>query len=544
MEHETEGGERKERENWYGQAIVVAFFCNWVRVPKTNRFSGIIQVILLGDPSSFYMSKSNWLSGTLPGFRFGIEGAIQEYGSNSTGIELSEHQRHQLYIVHCTLSTGTPSMVGDSLINYTISIMARTKRTKRLYLDDKTEDPQGSKAEEKEPSVFSVQKDRRKRHKNKMKVVLDSDEEQSSKKPAPVKVKVSKVSAKFMQPKLMMPFEATLGLLMPLDDTLGVSPLNTASITPEKQLKAPNPRLVEGASVSVIQNDGCAASKEGKINNTIQTRIVTTYVVLFLLLIHLSVSPFLGKINILHHDDLSEEEVYMMSLMGQPYATEQEENNETKANQENKTNTHIRTDNRGLDILIRVEFIKGNILLVHCNYEVTNDGGFVMQGVMGLRRQDSDFMGMDLGIVDVGRAGNSPPNESETKRNQYDDYCAWVFIIPINTYTMKYKKSNECKKMLERFATFLQTHSYSKKEGVVRTDSFNTYIVPEHFDITPATRSKLTNQIMLKDAITIVKTVYPKIAGPEMYEQNMRALSLFFSGPPYHPMLQQFGCPV
>jgi len=43
MEHETEGGERKERENWYGQAIVVAFFCNWVRVPKTNRFSGIIR---------------------------------------------------------------------------------------------------------------------------------------------------------------------------------------------------------------------------------------------------------------------------------------------------------------------------------------------------------------------------------------------------------------------------------------------------------------------------------------------------------------------
>jgi hypothetical protein len=231
----------------------------------------------------------------------------------------------------------------------------------------------------------------------------------------------------------------------------------------------------------------------------------------------------------------------MMSLMGQPYATEQEDNNETKANH---ATTHIRTDNRGLDILIRVEFVKGNILLIHCNYEVSNDGGFVMQGVMGLRRQDKDFMAMDLGIVDVGRAGNLPPNESEAKRNQYDEYCSWVFIIPINTDTMKYKKSKECKKMLEKFATFLQTHSYSKKEGVVRTDSFNTYVVPEHFDITPTTRSKLTNQIMLKDAITIVKTIYPKITGPEMYEENTRAFSMFFSGSPYHPMLQQFGCPI
>jgi hypothetical protein len=101
-------------------------------------------------------------------------------------------------------------------------MMARTKRTKRLYLDDETEEEchspsnkktivtayssfednlQGTKEEEKEPYV-SVQKDRRKRHNKKKKVVLDSDEEQSS-KPAPVKT--PNVSAKCMQPKLMMP---------------------------------------------------------------------------------------------------------------------------------------------------------------------------------------------------------------------------------------------------------------------------------------------------------------------------------------------------
>jgi hypothetical protein len=200
-----------------------------------------------------------------------------------------------------------------------------------------------------------------------------------------------------------------------------------------------------------------------------------------------------------------------------------------------KVKARLPLDRKKIDLY--AETLAGGLTIVYSCYHKSSEGGFLMQGVVAAGDRGEPFKSMDVRKTSCFSLG---PNSDEPKTNA-DGYRENVFVM-VNRFCVPLNEGGmSC--LLDKFAVYLNEHTFTKARGLVKERPFSRYSVPIDCDKTskPILR-KLGDVIILSDAIEMVRLMFDD---DKLREANSRKkiVSKYFN-PPYPQSLQiAFGFP-
>jgi len=197
------------------------------------------------------------------------------------------------------------------------------------------------------------------------------------------------------------------------------------------------------------------------------------------------------------------------------------------------------------------EYFDGALLAMHVRHKNSSDGAFVMQAVVGYRKNVEVFTKNQVKFLSTlaeNKGSNIP------KSNQRDTYPTHVFIVPITSRDDKVKTKEGLLHLLQEMMKYLNEWNYRTANGLYLREEnpsynqgigkYNNYIIGPAHNETHNPRRKLGDVILEDDAIDIVQTLYSRVSGPRMYDTHKTLLEKYFS-PPYSVSLhEKLGFPL
>jgi len=151
------------------------------------------------------------------------------------------------------------------------------------------------------------------------------------------------------------------------------------------------------------------------------------------------------------------------------------------------------------------ERLQGGLTIVYVNHHNSTESAYVMQAVTAISHNKGPFS--DLGIKHSATCVHAP-NSNEELLNT-GGFRQYIFVI-VNKHCPKLKEEHGLVFILETFAEWLTGHKFSRKDGLTEAESFCKYSLPQDYDKTnEGHRRKLGDIILLKEAIVIVKELFP-----------------------------------
>lgn len=171
------------------------------------------------------------------------------------------------------------------------------------------------------------------------------------------------------------------------------------------------------------------------------------------------------------------------------------------------------------------EQLQGGLTIVYVNYRNSNESAYVMQAVTAISRNIGSIP--SLGVIHIAtRALESHTNKAKLNMDSYKQH---IFVM-VNKHCPKLRESNGLIMILKTFASWLNTHTFSKKKGLVEEKSFCNYTLGKDSDRTGSTsRRKLADIILLTEAIAIVQDLFP--SSVERNTLKTQILPAYFSLP-------------
>jgi hypothetical protein len=162
-----------------------------------------------------------------------------------------------------------------------------------------------------------------------------------------------------------------------------------------------------------------------------------------------------------------------------------------------------RADKTAADLCCEQLF--GGLTIVCANCHDTDEGACVMQVVVAVSHNNGPFPALGTTCTATRVLG---PNTNNAKTNM-DSYTQHIFVM-VNKRCPKLKAKNGLVLVLETFAGWLNTHMFTKKDGLTEKSSFCSYARARDFDRTDQNcHRKLGDIILLTEAIAIVKELFP-----------------------------------
>lgn len=180
------------------------------------------------------------------------------------------------------------------------------------------------------------------------------------------------------------------------------------------------------------------------------------------------------------------------------------------------------------------ENLKGGLTIVYVNYSNSDESAYVMQAVTAISRNIGSLP--SLGVIHIATRAQAPcTNKAKINMDLYKQH---IFVM-VNKHCPKLRETNGLSSVLGTFATWLNTHMFSKKKGLVAEKSFCNYALARDFDRTNQTSPrKLADIILLTEAIAIVQDLFPTDVDKNTFET--RIIPAYFSQPYPQEMYEAF----
>lgn len=163
------------------------------------------------------------------------------------------------------------------------------------------------------------------------------------------------------------------------------------------------------------------------------------------------------------------------------------------------------------------EQLKGGPTIVYATCRNSDESAYVMQAVTAISHSNGPFP--SLGIKHTATRVLQP-NTNNPKTN-VDSYKQHIFVL-VNKHCPKLREKNGLVSILEILATWLNTHTFSRKDGLVEKVSFCRCAPARGFDRTnESCPRKLGDIILLSEAIAIVEEVFPTNLDRDLLETKI-----------------------
>jgi hypothetical protein len=188
--------------------------------------------------------------------------------------------------------------------------------------------------------------------------------------------------------------------------------------------------------------------------------------------------------------------------------------------------------------VVVAEHLSGGLLSIVVNVEGSQDGAFVIQGVIATNKHLPPFETYQMFAAQVAVG----PNSNRARVNSCNSYTKNAFIA-VKQKCPKLQVKGGLRSLLVEVARYLNHHTYTTAEGLVSEVNFTKYEVPPVEDVTEKKKRKLGDAITLNKAIEFGQRLNSDICGPRVFHTHQKFIEMYFN-PPYPKELQEaFGFP-
>ena len=175
---------------------------------------------------------------------------------------------------------------------------------------------------------------------------------------------------------------------------------------------------------------------------------------------------------------------------------------------------------------MRFEQVQGSMAVVYAVNCHTNDGSFLMQGVIGTSRGLPFFL--NCGYEHCSKLPVRHTSD-EPRKNQMDGYDTNVLVVSFEKSQYALNNRAEILSLLQTTADWLHAHSYSNSTKLMRQENRTAYMVsPQTSIVTPNPMRKLDAVVLLSEAIQIIRSKFSFLCGTPRMDGIIRT---YFTAP-------------